>query len=101
MFPRCIHMFAFGLQLQLVRRLPFCLAALLGTHNSAITLADGYGNRDVYFQQYFKWIRWVVGAWLIASQSFSERLLDLICFIAWCMRSLLCHAVQQFHPPHK
>ncbi len=50
-----------ALQLQLVRRLPFCLAELLGTHNSAISLADGYGNRDEYFQQYFKWIRWVVG----------------------------------------
>ncbi|CAL8466894.1 g6430 [Coccomyxa elongata] len=46
-------------QLQLVRRLPFCLAQLLGTHNSAISLADGYGNRDEYFQEYFKWIRWV------------------------------------------
>ncbi|EIE27018.1 hypothetical protein COCSUDRAFT_83577 [Coccomyxa subellipsoidea C-169] len=46
-------------QLQLVRRLPFCLAVLLGTHNSAITLADGYANRDEYFQLYFKWIRWV------------------------------------------
>lgn len=48
------------MQLELVRRLPFCYATLLGTHNSAITLADGYGNRDEYFQQYFKWIRWVV-----------------------------------------
>ena len=47
-------------QAELARRLPFCFATLLGTHNSAITLADGYGNRDEYFQQYFKWIKWVV-----------------------------------------
>ncbi|CAK0733927.1 hypothetical protein CVIRNUC_000356 [Coccomyxa viridis] len=46
-------------QAQLSRRLPLCLATLLGTHNSGITIADGYGNRDEYFQQYFKWIRWV------------------------------------------
>ena len=36
------------------------MATLLGTHNSGITIADGYGNRDEHFQQYFKWIRWVV-----------------------------------------
>ena len=49
-------------QAQLSRRLPLCLATLLGTHNSGITIADGYGNRDEYFQEYFKWIRWVVSA---------------------------------------
>jgi hypothetical protein len=49
-------------QTELARRLPLCLATLLGTHNSAITLADGYGNRDAYFQQYFRWIKWVVRA---------------------------------------
>lgn len=48
------------LQAQLARRLPLCMATLLGTHNSGITIADGYGNRDEYFQQYFRWIRWVV-----------------------------------------
>ena len=49
--------------MQLARRLPLCYAALLGTHNSGITLADGYGNLDPYFQDYFKWIRWVVRLW--------------------------------------
>ena len=49
-------------QAQLSRLLPLCLATLLGTHNSGITIADGYGNRDEYFQEYFKWIRWVVSA---------------------------------------
>lgn len=49
-----------AMQLQLARRLPFCMATLLGTHNSAITLADGFGNRDEYFQEYFRWIKWVV-----------------------------------------
>ncbi len=64
------------LQLQLVRRLPFCLAQLLGTHNSAISLADGYGNRDEYFQQYFKWIRWVVGTYRldVVVQGYKYRL---------------------------
>ena len=47
-------------QNELAKRLPFCYAALLGTHNSGITIADGYGNLDARFQQYFKWIRWVV-----------------------------------------
>lgn len=49
------------LQAELARRLPFCMATLLGTHNSGITIADGYGNRDDHFQEYFKWIKWVVG----------------------------------------
>ena len=49
-------------QIELAKRLPFCYAAFLGTHNSGITIADGYGNLDARFQQYFKWIRWVVRA---------------------------------------
>ncbi|KAK9810142.1 hypothetical protein WJX72_005510 [[Myrmecia] bisecta] len=44
---------------QLSRRLPFCYAQMPGSHNSGIALADGYGNLDPYFQEYFKWIRWV------------------------------------------
>lgn len=48
------------LQAALVRDLPLCLTSLLGTHNSAITLADGYGNLDDNFRQYFKYIRWAV-----------------------------------------
>ncbi len=51
-------------QTELSRRLPLCMAMLLGTHNSGITIADGYGNRDEHFQQYFKWIRWVVSCHL-------------------------------------
>jgi hypothetical protein len=50
----------FDAQLQLSRRVPLCYATLLGTHNSAITIADGYGNLDLYFQQYFQLISWVV-----------------------------------------
>jgi len=49
-----------AVQAELSRRLPLCMATLLGTHNSGISIADGYGNRDEHFQQYFKWIRWVV-----------------------------------------
>lgn len=37
-------------QSRLVQTLPLCWANLLGTHNSAITLADGYGNLDEYFR---------------------------------------------------
>lgn len=37
-------------QVKLVQGLPLCYATMLGTHNSAITLADGYGNLDEYFQ---------------------------------------------------
>jgi hypothetical protein len=47
-------------QLQLAGRLPLCLAQYRGTHNSGITLADGYGNLDPYFERYFKWIKWAV-----------------------------------------
>ena len=36
---------------------------MLGTHNSGITLADGYGNLDPQFGDYFQWIKWVVSAW--------------------------------------
>lgn len=44
----------------LTKRQPYCYSTVLGSHNSAISLADGYGNLDPYFQQYFKWIKWVV-----------------------------------------
>eukprot|EP00884_Botryococcus_braunii_P017639 jgi/Botrbrau1/4559/Bobra.60_2s0046.1 len=50
---------ALATQWSLARRLPFCLATLFGTHNSAITMADGYGNLDAFFQQYFSLISWV------------------------------------------
>lgn len=56
------------LQAHLVRSLPFCYGFLMGTHNSAITLADGYGNLDGYFQSWFKYIKW-------ASEDFSHSLL--------------------------
>lgn len=49
-----------ALQLALSRKLSICNATLPGTHNSAITIADGYGNLDPQFQQYFAWIRWIV-----------------------------------------
>ncbi|KAK9841564.1 hypothetical protein WJX74_007998 [Apatococcus lobatus] len=46
-------------QMTLTKRQPYCYSTVLGSHNSAISLADGYGNLDPYFQQYFKWIKWV------------------------------------------
>ena len=45
---------ALGFQLRLARRLPLCLAQLPGSHNSAITRADGYGNRDGLFERYLR-----------------------------------------------
>ena len=38
---------------------------MLGTHNSGITLADGYGTLDPYFQKYFEWIKWAVSTPLL------------------------------------
>ena len=49
-----------SLQNALTNKLPFCYANLLGTHNSGITLADGYGTLDPYFQKYFEWIKFAV-----------------------------------------
>jgi hypothetical protein len=36
-----------------------CDATLPGSHNAAITLADGYGALDPAFSAFFRWIRWV------------------------------------------
>ena len=49
-----------ALQNALARKLPFCYATMLGTHNSGITLADGYGTMDPYFQKYFEWVKFAV-----------------------------------------
>lgn len=38
------------------RHQTLCYAQMLGTHNSAITLADGYGNRDDIYTSYLSWI---------------------------------------------
>lgn len=45
-------------QAQLARSLPFCYSTWFGTHNSAISLSDGYGNLDPAYQSLFKYIRW-------------------------------------------
>mmetsp|Transcript_11458 Transcript_11458/g.34433 ORF Transcript_11458/g.34433 Transcript_11458/m.34433 type:complete len:647 (+) Transcript_11458:108-2048(+) len=50
---------ALAVQNQLARRVPFCWATMLGSHNSGITLADGYGVLDPYFQKYFAWVKLV------------------------------------------
>ena len=49
-----------------------CNATLPGTHNSAITLADGYGNLDAQFQEYFAWIRWVVSVTLNCMRQYRQ-----------------------------
>ena len=51
-----------SLQNALARKLPFCYATMLGSHNSGITLADGYGTLDPYFQKYFEWVKFAVSA---------------------------------------
>jgi len=38
---------------------PLCSAVLPGSHNAAISLADGYGALDPAFSAFFHWIRWV------------------------------------------
>ncbi|TDH67391.1 hypothetical protein CCR75_001869 [Bremia lactucae] len=38
-------------QRNLANKKPFCFAQIPATHNSAITLADGFGNRDQLFNQ--------------------------------------------------
>ena len=52
---------ALATQRALGNSLPFCDAPLLGTHNSAITLADGYGALDPAFRELFAWVRWARG----------------------------------------
>ncbi|RMZ55209.1 hypothetical protein APUTEX25_005487 [Auxenochlorella protothecoides] len=49
-------------QLDAQADVPLCRASLLGSHNSAITLADGYGNLDEYWQGYFRYIKWAIPA---------------------------------------
>ena len=59
---------AVRLQARLARTLPFCFTCMFGTHNSAITLADGYGNLDPSYQALFKYVKW-------ASRDFSNAIL--------------------------
>lgn len=59
---------AVRLQARLARTLPFCYSCFFGTHNSAISLADGYGNLDPSYQALFKYIKW-------ASADFSHSVL--------------------------
>eukprot|EP00210_Caulerpa_lentillifera_P004079 g3892.t1 len=42
----------------LTRELPICYAQWLGSHNSGITLSDGYGNRDPYYTKLLKLTKW-------------------------------------------
>ncbi|GLI64997.1 hypothetical protein VaNZ11_008423, partial [Volvox africanus] len=48
--------FAVDYQWRLSRRQPLCFAQWLGTHNSAITLADGYGMHDDLYTQYLHYL---------------------------------------------
>eukprot|EP01026_Neomeris_dumetosa_P039188 TRINITY_DN320_c0_g1_i5.p1 TRINITY_DN320_c0_g1~~TRINITY_DN320_c0_g1_i5.p1 ORF type:complete len:478 (-),score=57.15 TRINITY_DN320_c0_g1_i5:483-1841(-) len=37
-----------------------CYQTFLGTHNSAITLANGYGNEDLQYEKYLRYIKWIL-----------------------------------------
>jgi len=47
---------AMDFQLRMARRQPLCYAQVPGAHNAAITLADGYGNRDLMYESYLRWL---------------------------------------------
>jgi hypothetical protein len=49
-------------QHKLSSSLPLCYSSWFGTHNSAITLADGYGNLDPVYQSMFEYIAWLTPA---------------------------------------
>jgi len=49
---------AVRLQARLARSLPLCYSTWFGTHNSAISLSDGYGNLDPLYQALFKYFKW-------------------------------------------
>ncbi|GAX74849.1 hypothetical protein CEUSTIGMA_g2295.t1 [Chlamydomonas eustigma] len=43
-------------QLRMSDKLPMCLSQALATHNSGISIADGYGNRDRIYSNYLAWL---------------------------------------------
>ncbi|KAL7687907.1 putative PLC-like phosphodiesterase, TIM beta/alpha-barrel domain superfamily [Plasmopara halstedii] len=49
---------ALRLQRKLAYRRNLCSASLLGTHNSAISMADGYGVEDHVFEGYLHYFSW-------------------------------------------
>lgn len=75
-------------QSRLVQTLPLCWASLLGTHNSAITLADGYGNLDEYFRGFFKYIKWAVKDFSDAPLQTNDQLLSMTDQLNLGVRSL-------------
>ena len=75
-------------QLRLSRRVPLCYSTVLGTHNSGITLADGYGTLDPYFQKYFEWIKWAVSTLHQGWPSCSTLLRAVCCAALHCMRPM-------------
>ena len=64
-------------QARLVQSLPLCYATLLGTHNSAISLADGYGALDDVYRAYFKYIRWALHDFSSAPLHTNDQLFSL------------------------
>ncbi|KAL4419285.1 hypothetical protein ABPG77_008335 [Micractinium sp. CCAP 211/92] len=79
---------AIAQQSRLVQTLPLCYANLLGTHNSAITLADGYGALDEYFRGFFEYIKWAVSDFRDAPLHTNNQLLSLTDQLNLGVRSL-------------
>jgi hypothetical protein len=50
---------AHRLQHKLSASLPLCFSQWFGTHNSAIALADGYGNLDPLFESMLQYVYWL------------------------------------------
>lgn len=107
MLPRFAPSLQLCVQLALSRQQSMCLATLPGTHNSGITLADGYGNLDPQFQDYFKWIKWIVNlssvsrvllAWSSFEVTLRAYLYDSECTVN--LPESLSRATTTLSPPH-
>jgi hypothetical protein len=65
------------LQARLARAAPLCFASFLGTHNSAISLADGYGNLDPQWCALMKYAALVRPGFAHAQLQTNNQLLSL------------------------
>lgn len=68
---------AHKLQNTLAASIPFCYSSWLGTHNSAITLADGYGNLDPVYQSMFDSVRWLIPSGAASTLRTNDQWLSL------------------------
>lgn len=89
-------------QWSLARRQPLCFAQLLGTHNSAISLTEGYGMHDDIFTSYL-WYLGVVSrpdaAPTSASQSQFMCARKLLAALCCCLHTAAASACNAHCPP--